>query len=601
LRPFATLRSQILFGFLLVMAVVLAIVGGLTFRSVSTLLTNNSETHIHQTAIQAGGRLDALIERINTFSLQIVTDARVQALMLRETTGSPADFAERQALSPIVQRALDFISGVQTVELFNLNGDRLFPLGERRLEELVGPEWIRQADARKGALVWIGPMENEDSVLAIRSVRLIDRWFSPGGYLLVKIRKDYFAPLLMDSAEGLMLLADQKGRLVVGNTEPETDVPALLAHDRRTVEVGRREYVMVKTPSEATGWTMLILTPVAELSEGVAVLRNALLVSGAIGTALFLVLSFMLSTMITEPLRKLIRTMRSVRRGILQPSSVSSSNREIRELNHTYNRMVSHINELIHVVYEKELLQSQTEIRALQAQINPHFLFNTLDTLYSSLEEKEEQELAELVMAMAQLFRYTISRPGDDEWVTLREELEQVERYLRIMQARIGDRLRWRVRAEPGAMTVRIPKLTIQPLVENAIQHGIETKIGRGEIEIAAAFTPCGSRLKVAVRDNGIGMEEERLEEIRRLLDGDGRVPARGAGLGLVNVHRRIRLHYGGDGLQLASRYGEGTETGFEVPVDPPAGQPAPLSGPAAREAAAAVLDEPAEGGGGRP
>ena len=593
LLPFATLRSQILFGFLLVMTVVLAIVGGLTFRSVSTLLTNNSETHIQQTAVQAGGRLDALIERINTFSLQIVTDARVQALMTRETLGDPADFAERQALMPIVQRSLDFITGVQTVELFNLNGDRLFPLGERRLEELVGAEWIRLADAQKGALVWIGPMDNEESVLAIRSIRLINRWFSPGGYLLVKIRKDYFSSLLMDPAEGMMLLADRQGRLVVGNAEPAADLPALLKHDKRTVEIGRREYVMVKKPSDSTGWTVLILTPVAQLSEGVTVLRNALLVSGAIGTALFLVLSFMLSTMITDPLRKLIRTMRSSRRGILQASTVSSSNREIRELNHTYNQMVSHINELIRVVYEKELLQSQTEIRALQAQINPHFLFNTLDTLYSSLEEKGDQELADLVMAMARLFRYTISKPGDDEWVTLREELEQVERYLRIMQARIGSRLSWRVEADPAALSVRIPKLTIQPLVENAIQHGVETKIGQGEVVISAGLTDEGRRLKVSVRDNGIGMDEERLEEVRRLLEGDGRISARGAGMGLVNVHRRIRLHYGGEGLRLASRSGEGTETGFEVPVEPPAGPTDTLAGSPVREIAAAAQAGP--------
>ena len=599
MRSFNTLRNQILFGFLLVMTIVLAIVGWLTFGSVSILLTNNSETHIQQTALQASGQLDALIEQVNTFTLQIVTDSRVQQLMFREAYGRPADFEERQALMPIVQRAQDFMTGVQSVELFNLRFERLYPLGEMQLDHLVAPEWIRQADERKGALVWIGAEPDGDSLLALRSVRLMGRWFSPGGYLLVRIRKDYFAPLFMNPSAGIMALADQRGSLVAANVESIPDLPALLQSERQTVVIERQEYVMVKKLSAVTGWTLLMLTPIAQLAEGVTVLRNALLVSAAIGAVLFLALSFMLSTMITQPLRKLIRTMRSARFGVVKPATATSSNREINELNHTYNQMVNHINELIRQVYEKEILQSQTEIRALQAQINPHFLFNTLETLYSSLEEKGEEELADLVMAMARLFRYTISRPGDDEWVTMREELEQVERYLRIMQARLGSRLVWRIEADPASLVVRIPKLTVQPLVENAIQHGIEPKIGQGEIEIRVGYADDGSRLNVTVRDNGAGMTEERLAEIRQHLD-DGRfVSGKGIGVGLVNVHRRIRLHYGADGgLVLSSKQGEGTVTGFTLPAGPPPSPGAPDDGGRWTPDAGGTSDgEPANGG----
>jgi len=327
LRPFATLRSQILFGFLLVMAVVLAIVGGLTFRSVSTLLTNNSETHIHQTAIQAGGRLDALIERINTFSLQIVTDARVQALMLRETTGSPADFAERQALSPIVQRALDFISGVQTVELFNLNGDRLFPLGERRLEELVGPRMDPPGGRAERRPRLDRPDGNEDSVLAIRSVRLIDRWFRRAARPEGEARG-------RQHGTGDRCAGAARPRPADGGSRP-----AGICHGENAFRSDRLDDAHPDPGRRAVRRRR-------GASQRPARIRRH-------RHRAVLVLSFMLSTMITEPLRKLIRTMRSVRRGILQPSSVSSSNREIRELNHTYNRMVSHINELIHVVYER--------------------------------------------------------------------------------------------------------------------------------------------------------------------------------------------------------------------------------------------------------
>src|SRR5689334_5431076 len=142
-----------------------------------------------------------------------------------------------------------------------------------------------------------------------------------------------------------------------------------------------------------------------------------------VGVLLFLILTFILSTMITSPILNLIKAMRGAKYGSLKPIPVTSSTLEINELNNTYNQMVAYLNELIEVVYEKEIIQSRTELKALQAQINPHFLFNTLEALYWALEDKDEEELSQVVVAMSGLFRYVINRADDDEWVTVADEL----------------------------------------------------------------------------------------------------------------------------------------------------------------------------------
>jgi two-component system sensor histidine kinase YesM len=304
----------------------------------------------------------------------------------------------------------------------------------------------------------------------------------------------------------------------------------------------------------------------------VSILRTALLVSGVIGVVLFLVMSFFLSTMITRPLIRLMRAMRGAQPGAMRPNLMISSTLEINELNDVYNQMVYRQNELTQVVHEKEVMQSQAEMKALQSQINPHFLFNTLEAFYWSLEEKGEEEMARMVIAMSRLFRYIISSPHQDEWVTIADELEHVERYLNIMQMRLGDRMQWEIRLSEELRSTPMPKLLIQPLVENAVLYGIESTLKPGRVEIDVYPSSITGLVRVEVRDNGPGIDEERLQTIKQALNGGEPVaPGRGAGVGLINVYQRLRLYFGrqlGEHAKLTveSEAGAGTVIRFEIP-----------------------------------
>ncbi len=576
-----TLRNQIWVGFLLVMVIVLAFADVFTYHDVSSLLKNNAGRQIRQTAEQANGRLESLYRQIDMLTVQIATDAEVQQTLLDEVEGKFATFNQRQSLAKIISSFQTYSDGIHSLELYSDHGRRLYPLDEGGLSDRIGEEWIRQADLAAGRMVWIGTDPKfPQNVLALRRVSLFDRWFSSGGYLLIQINRDYFR--LQDSFQAdrpgeYMLLFDDRLQPVTTNYEGGMSqilghTGQILSDDSQTVTVDDTDYIAVKQTSDATGMTLIILSPVSSVTNGISILRSAVIASGLIGFLLFFILSLFLSTMMTKPMLKLIKSMRSAKLGALRPNPETSSTVEIKELNRTYNEMVENINRLIQIVYEKELLRSRTELKALQAQIDPHFLYNTLEALFWSLEEKGEKELAEFVVAMSDLFRYTIGGSDREEWVPVKRELEHIERYLMIMKMRFGERLTWRISSAPECDQVKIPKLMIQPLVENAIVHGIGDKKARGFVNVSISRTAPSADLLVCVEDDGAGMDEKTLAEIRHAMAYGPAPSLKGSGMGIANVHRRIQLYYkngeASGGIAISSRKGEGTRVQVTLPYE---------------------------------
>lgn len=581
LREINTLRNQIFAGFTLTMLLVLTFAGTFIYREVSMLLKHSAERHIEQTAIQADGRLDALLEQIDSLTTQVAADSYVQKLLAMEAKGSLSSFNERQSLLPIANNYMAYSSGISSLELYTVDNRRLFPLDGTNMNR-ISEDALAAADKKKGRLAWMGiDPRQQDSVLAIRRINLLDHSYSAGGYLVARVNREYFnmnesdAKGSASAREGIMLLSDGEGNPILSDMEDEV-ARSVLAQTGGTVTIGGERMLAVRQHSDTAGWRLVLLMPVEAATEGISVLRTAIYVSVGIAALAFLLLTLLLSTMITRPLQKLRRSMRSARFGGLKEIPAGGSRfrtLEIDELNNTYNQMVIYMNELIQVVYEKEITQSRTELQALQAQINPHFLFNTLEAFYWSLEEKEESELAQTIVAMSGLFRYVIgSAPGNDEWVTVRDELEHAQRYLQIMKMRLIGRLHWSIEADSELWRVPIPKLIIQPIVENAILHGVESRIGPGEVMIRVSAAKPGTAT-IAIIDDGPGMDEETLTKLRQSIE--YAVPQdskKGAGIAMSNVERRLKLYYpgraeGGSSLQVESKVGAGTIVSFDITI----------------------------------
>lgn len=564
-----SLRNQILVVFLVVMLIVLSIVSLITFNRVSTLLKNNAEKQIHQTAVEANGRLESLYKQISTSSKLVMTNDAIQRTLTKANQGETISFAERQQLEGIVTTMQATTNGIFSFELYTDTMNRLVPIDDTNLVTRLDGKWIKQADKANGRLVWIGDdPSNSDNILALRRVNLINRGFEDGGYLLISIYRGYLQFADQDATNiknQYSILLDQDVNPLLSNFNGSLE--PIIKSDAPTITLNNEEYMVTKQTSHETDWTLVILTPVKALTEGITVLRSGIIIAGIIGFIIFLISTLVLSTFITRPIVKLTKTMQQASAGSLTLNPSVTAVNEINELNSTYNQLVKETNHLIKMVYEKEITRSRSELKALQAQINPHFLFNTLDALKWSLEDKDEDDLAELVVAMSNLFRYTITKQDDGDWVSIKAEIKHIEDYMEIMKMRFGDHLKWNLDMPCELGQVRIPKLLIQPLVENAVLHGAGNTLKPCTISVRIQPAKDEDSLEIVVEDDGPGMNQEKLDSIKQAIQSGGVISKGGNGMAISNVHKRLELYYQKSGLAIKSEENRGTKVSFVVPM----------------------------------
>ena len=259
---------------------------------------------------------------------------------------------------------------------------------------------------------------------------------------------------------------------------------------------------------------------------------------------------------ITEPIRRLSEVTKQAASGDFAVRAQEDSVDEMAVLNTSFNQMVEKIGQLVEDIRVEQINLRQTELKVLQAQINPHFLYNTLDSIIWLAEAGEKEQVVQMVSSLSDFFRTTLSKGRD--YITLQEEEMHIRSYLQIQQFRYRDILDFDIQIPQRLYSCMILKLTLQPLVENALYHGIKNKRGMGRIGIAGREEE--DRIILCVRDNGIGMSEEKLTHVRALIRGEKRDADDPSGFGLSNVNQRLQLNYGpAYGLEIDSTYGEGT------------------------------------------
>ncbi|WP_421378273.1 sensor histidine kinase [Bacillus salacetis] len=571
LRKWNTLRNQISFVFLVVMATVLALVSILTYNQVSTLLKTNAEKQIEQTALEANGRLESLYKQISTASKLVMTNNNIQNVLEKAYEGKTIDFYERQELEGIVNNIQANTDGIFAFELYTRNMNRLLPLDDTSLVTRIDKKWIIEADKAKGGLIWIGDdPSNSDNLLALRQVNLMGKQYDTGGYLLISIYRNYLQfENETDVTNQYSLLFDKDMEPILSNYDEP--LAPIINNDDGNISLNKQEFIVTRKTSPITDWTLIILTPIKELTAGISVLRMVIIISGIIGFIIFLISSLLLSSFITSPIIKLTKTMQQAGAGSLSMNPSVTTVNEINELNSTYNQLAKQTNHLIQMVYQKEITRSRSELKALQAQINPHFLFNTLDALKWALEDKDEDELAEFVVAMSELFRYTITKQSNGDWVTLEEEIQHIENYMEIMKMRFDDQLKWKLNMDCEWREVRIPKLLIQPLVENAVLHGAGNTMSPCTISVSIKPAEEEGYLRIEVEDNGPGISQDKLRTIYESMQTGGVISNHsGNGMAISNVHKRLELYYPNrlrSGLTITSEENAGTKVFFEIPV----------------------------------
>ena len=285
-----------------------------------------------------------------------------------------------------------------------------------------------------------------------------------------------------------------------------------------------------------------------------------------LGAVAFAVIAtWRISQSIYRPIKKLHDVTNTITKDDLQALVTRDNVDEIAELGMSFNIMVGRIRELLDAKLKEQENLTKAELRALQAQINPHFLYNTLDTIIWMAESKKTDDVVQLVSALSSFFRISLSKGKD--WITIGEEVELTRNYLTIQKMRYRDIMDFAIDVDGPVLDSTVLKLILQPLVENALYHGLKQQRQRGTIVVRAKRMNATEAM-LQVQDDGVGMPVEMVTQISNALnhDVDGIHPE--SGFGLLNVNKRIKLYYGRQyGLSLSSQYGSGTCVGIVIPL----------------------------------
>ncbi|MGI6113912.1 MAG: histidine kinase [Mahellales bacterium] len=417
----------------------------------------------------------------------------------------------------------------------------------------------------KGQHNWVVSLSRNITFYAMdqgmSGVLLVDMNFRAIDQLCSKVSLGKRGYIYIMDAYGNIIYHPQQQLVYMGLKEEDTQkIMSLPDGSYLEPQNGEKCLVTIKTVNY-TGWKMV---GVSYMEEMVATRKeiNVFLVWIVVFGILFAIfISLFISARISKPIKRLERSMMMVQDGRFDINIDVRGDDEVEHLSKTFNIMVARIRQLMKQIVTEQEAKRKNEFAALQAQINPHFLYNTLDSVVWMAENGEDEGVITMVTSLARLFRISISR--GNTIIPLWQELEHAKNYLIIQKMRYKNKFDYEIYAQQEVLECQTLKLVLQPLIENAIYHGIEPMADKGMIEVSAAAV--GQRLLLRVKDNGVGMDDGTLKGLL-----DGRVEGKThSGMGIKNVHDRIQLYFGREfGLDIESVEEEGTTVKVWLPID---------------------------------
>ncbi|MCL2034756.1 MAG: sensor histidine kinase [Oscillospiraceae bacterium] len=370
------------------------------------------------------------------------------------------------------------------------------------------------------------------------------------------------------SENSSFLIIDENGVVIssldeaqLGEPMPDSFISADLFQTNSgyyTVSISGEDYAVTYHNLIYPNWKLVNMAPLRELSRDILVIRNITLLSVALSVIICAIAIAYFTLKVLGPLRELRRAMVSLENEDFDVRIPVRGNDEITMLASSFNKMSNNLNELVNEVLAVQIKQKEAELKALYSQINPHFLYNTLDMIYWTCRLENAKESATLIQSLSKIFRLSLN--SGNEFTSLAKEIEHLELYITIQEGRLDGNVRFSIKAAGGLMDCKVVKLILQPFVENAIIHGIEKNGGQGEIEIE--IYQDGDVLVYIIRDDGVGAEEAELNSYLSKVQPDNR------GFALNNVNERIQIYYGNAyGISFETAPGNGMTITVRQPI----------------------------------
>ncbi|WP_372635717.1 sensor histidine kinase [Cohnella sp.] len=576
---FRTIQSNIAAALAFLIVILTLVMGFIAYGLSTSAVQRTAQNFTAELIKQVTSNIQIYVNNMENISLLALNHRGVSGYLTGESDddASVTDFLRTIMLSR---------KDIASIGVFGYNGRFVSDRGSGNLNPYVSvpdQSWYREAKEGRGKVFispsHVQPVFKEDYrwvVSLSREIRSSDHTRGLG-VLLVDLNFSVINDIVNGielGKRGYVYIVDRSGRVVYhpqqqllySNLKSEKIDEALaLGNGSFITDEGSQSRIYTVQDS-GFGWKIVGVSYVSELVNNKGQMQASFFTLGGISLVVALLLSFLLSRNLTRPIHQMQKRMSEVEKGNFDIQVPVDSTREIGMLARAFNLMVVRIRELMAQVVKEQEFKRKSELNALQAQINPHFLYNTLDSIVWMAENDKSAEVVRMTSALARLFRSSISKGS--ELVPIRNEIEHISNYLTIQKMRYRDKLDFRIDVDDAIKSSLTLKVLLQPLVENAIYHGIKNKYGTGTIRIAGERK--GETIVLRVSDNGVGMDEATRKSL--LSPAADSRPGKG-GVGMMNVHERIRLYFGSAyGLSIDSEPDEGTTVTVTFPViDKPA------------------------------
>jgi len=472
--------------------------------------------------------------------------------------------------------------------LFDLEGNAVLSTSDAPFREPVAiteQKWFSRSLGGEGNFYFTGPHVQQLSTSAYPWVITYSQQISytqnngemAQGLLLIDMNFSAVSELAKNAklgSTGYVYFIDNNNKIVyhplqqlINSNIFNEDIAAVEEHIFGTfinTFEGRERLVIIDTVNNAR-WRIVGVAFMDELMSGLNQFTTVMALILFLCIIITIFLARYVSAWISRPIKELERLMLAVERGDFSEPPTVKGNQEVLALSQSFTLMILRIRELMDDIVKSQELKRKFELDALQAKINPHFLYNTLDSVVWMAEQNDTEGVIRMISALAKLFRVSISKGHDI--ITISEELEHVRNYLIIQQIRYQGQFEFSILVDEDIQNSPTIKLIVQPIVENAIYHGIKYLQEMGHIDIKVYRRKPGA-IVLEIRDNGVGMDEEKLTKI---LSFDGSHFPKGNGIGVRNVHQRVQLYYGSDfGLEISSELDVGTLVRIVIPEGEP-------------------------------
>ena len=575
---FSSIQSVIFATVAVLVLSAVVIVTGVSMKFTNTSIFENSSEYTHTIIQQMNQNIDSYIDYMENIAYLISSNEDVQDYLFDEKI----DNEGRYRILNQFQTILDSRSDIRNVGIISKNGRMLINDGSKSVNQdldLNTQEWYATAlEKPNGPILTSSHVQHIISgerpwvITLSRGIRDRSGSGEKEGVFFIDLNYSAISGLCDQSTvgtKGYAFILDAKGNIVyhpqqqqLYNELQTENISLIMDTDEDTVLTGTgndgKLYSISR--SEKTGWTVVDCTNVKELLSKSRQAQSVYVLTAIILVIVALLFSRFMARSITLPIQKLRDSMKKVQEGDFSVSDVVvDSKNEIGSLTKSFDVMTHRIHELMEQNVHEQEEKRKSELKALQSQINPHFLYNTLDSIIWMAEGKKNEEVVLMTASLARLLRQSIS--NEDEVVPIANEVEYARGYLTIQKMRYKDKLEFQIEVDPSILHIPLIKLVLQPIIENAIYHGLKYKESKGLL-IIKGFPKDGNAV-LQVIDDGVGMDEETLAHIYDR----HKVNYHSNGVGVYNVQKRLKLYYGEDyGITYESAPGEGTTATITIP-----------------------------------